>query len=132
MRLGWAGRALLCFACLTFGAFPASAEPARFVSVVEDLPLMGPLTEVSADPFETPQGRIVRIEAEGRARPAEIERFYNETLPALGWRAAGPEDGEAIAFERGGERLALRVEPEPGGEVRATFIITPANSRAGD
>ena len=136
--------ALLGLAGAASIAVAAAAEPARFVSVVEDLPLAPTLSEISADTFETAAGRIVRVESEGRAAPGEVERFYAETLPALGWTLepetaaaqgnwaqANTAGAEEISFARGRERLTLRIEPnaEAGldGAVRATFVITPAD-----
>ncbi len=111
------------FAALTAGL--AAAADTRFSSVVEDLPLMDGLVETAAAPFETAQGRIVRIEAEGAAAPASVRRYYEDALPALGWTRVGSDD---LRFRRGGEALEIRLGG--GAPLRVTFVITPVAATA--
>lgn len=108
--------ALLASAGLT----PPAGASTRFASHVEDLPLMDGLTETGEGfPFETPQGRIVRIVAEGRVNASEVGRFYAETLPALGWRRAG----DGLVFTRAGE--TLEIETSGRGPLEVVFTLRP-------
>jgi hypothetical protein len=84
---------------------PAAADTA-FLAGVEDLPLMPGLAEIegAATVFDAPQGRIVETFAAGAVSADEIRAFYGQTLPQLGWIAAGPTE-----FRREGERLTLEI-----------------------
>jgi hypothetical protein len=125
-------RVLLAAVPALVAAAAALAEPARFASAVEDLPLMSGLVEEGAAPFETPAGRIVRVEAEGPVTAGDVTSFYRETLPALGWRRLDATDlSETLAFVRAGERLGLRIEPQARMATRVTFMITPMITSAG-
>lgn len=76
---------------MTLAQMPAFASDA-FLSVVEDLPLAPGLSEEPGGVlFESPSGRIVEVSATGTVAPAEIESFYAQSLPQLGWQrlAAG-------------------------------------------
>jgi hypothetical protein len=92
------------FALALLGA-PAAADTA-FLAGVEDLPLMPGLAEIegAATVFDAPQGRIVETFAAGAVSADEIRAFYGQTLPQLGWIAAGPTE-----FRREGERLTLEI-----------------------
>ena len=70
---------------------------------VGDLPIMPAL---SVEPalgfaFDSPNGRIVMVFASSAAAAPDIMRFYNESLPAIGW-AGG--DG---SWRRGSEALLI-------------------------
>lgn len=99
-----------------------AAEPARFFSAVDDLPVMTGLAEVGEGVhFEGPQGRIVEAQAEGRHSPTEVLDFYGATLPQLGWRVVGRGQ-----FRREGEALALKVEDLGAGRARLSLSVRPA------
>ncbi len=105
-------------------AGPARAGESAFLWGFEDLPLMEALTEVEGAGivFDTPVGRIVERYARGPTDARSVAGFYRATLPALGWRAAGP-----LTFEREGERLTITVYP-PDSESRVTvrFSLAPS------
>lgn len=100
----------------------AAAEPARFVSVIEDLPLMPGLSEAadSAMSFDSASGRIAEATAGGAVDAAAVQAFYGDTLPQLGWRPLGP--GE---YGRGDEQLRLIVETLADGAVEVHFELRP-------
>jgi len=115
----------LCVA-LPFAAFsPAVVSPVaaaeRFLSVIDDLPLMPALTEIagSAVTFSKPEGRIVEVAATGKTEEARVLVFYARTLPQLGWRSDGP-----AIWQRDGERLALDIKKKDGVLV-VRFSLTP-------
>ena len=123
-------RALIVAALLACAA-PAAAE-SRFFSTVEDLPLAPGLEEQGPGFwFEDANGRIVGAIARGPAEPAQVRRFYLDTLPQLGWSfspGAGVE-GELV-FLRGRERLALAVSAGNGGaQMETRLFIRPTPSR---
>lgn len=106
-RFGGLTAALFALALL-LPAPRAAAQDGAFVAGVEDLPLMPGLTEVdgAATVFDAPQGRIVETFAAGAVEPQAIESFYAQTLPELGWVAAGARE-----FRREGEKLTLEITP---------------------
>ena len=72
-------------------------------SWVGDLPIMPAL---SVEPalgfaFDSPNGRIVMVFASSAAAAPDIMRFYNESLPAIGWTGG---DG---SWRRGSEALLI-------------------------
>ena len=114
---------------MTFGAFwPAQqlrAQPAAFVSVIADLPLMVGLEEdvAAAVVFETDSGRIAQAAASGNVEGRSVRKFYADTLPQLGWHL------ETLnRYRREGEVLTLEVVTDAGqsGRVTVHFKLTPA------
>ncbi|MEO5372663.1 MAG: hypothetical protein H7840_00110 [Alphaproteobacteria bacterium] len=99
-----------------------AAEDPRFLSDIDDLPLMEGLAEVpdAGSTFDTPAGRIVEAYGEGRALTRDqITTFYAATLPQLGWTAAGD-----ASFRREGERLRIEILGDrPPLTVR--FLVAP-------
>lgn len=95
-----------------------------FLPGVEDLPLMPELRELPEARliFDKPDGRLVQAMASGDISPAALWRFYDETLPQLGWhrRARGHfvRDGEElhISAKKSGETLMVRFAIAPGSE----------------
>lgn len=71
-----------------------------------DVPLMEGLAE-DADAgtiFESATGRVIVVEAKGAVAARSVERYYEQVLPELGWRANGTG-----RFLRDGEVLALTI-----------------------
>lgn len=95
-----------------------------FLAGVQDLPLMPGLREIPelTVVFDKPNGRLVRAIAKGESTPASLWRFYDETLPQLGWRrlATGQfvRDGESlrISVRKNGAILTVRFAIAPGTE----------------
>lgn len=98
-----------------------SAAERAFLAAVEDLPLAPGLVEhVEAGMvFDTPAGRIIEAHAEGALASAEVETFYAEALPELGWRRYG-----ALHFGREGEVLTMDVSRKGKG-VAVRFTLRP-------
>ncbi len=95
-------------------------EPTAFLSTLEDVPLMPGLTEQrdAAVRLDTTDGRIVVAWATGPVDEAGVSGFYAETLPRLGWAAAGRErylrEGEVLKLDVfGGDVLTLRYTLSP-------------------
>lgn len=92
-----------------------------FVAGVTDLPLMPGLLEVREATlvFDKLDGRLVRAVATGIATVPAVWRFYEETLPQLGWRRLAKG-----RFSRDGERLAIEVEKNDS-KLTVRFAIAP-------
>jgi len=87
---------------------------------VTDLPLMASMTERTEEAllYDKPGGRIVEVVAEGTASRQATIAFYADTLPQLGWAAAGG------GFERDGERLKILYE-QSGNTLIVRISINP-------
>ncbi|MEX2616151.1 MAG: hypothetical protein WD767_08655 [Alphaproteobacteria bacterium] len=94
-----------------------------FIEGFEDVPVM-PGMAVDADTaiaFDTPAGRIVEAYAAGNVSAAAIRKFYDDTLPQLGWVRVG-----VLAFQREGEALALElIKKDETITVRFRLAPTP-------
>ncbi len=106
-------------AALLLAVAPASATD-PFVDGLEDVPLMAGLEALPDRSlvFDKPTGRIVESYATGAVRRADVIRFYDGTLPQLGWSGRGP------AWRREGEVLRLGFEGRDGALV-VRFSLSP-------
>ena len=77
-----------------------------FLTEFEDLPLPAGMVEKPGGTlFEAPAGRIVETQAEGNLSAQQVQSFYAETLPQLGWE----KTGEAT-FRRDREQLHITID----------------------
>ncbi|HVJ53908.1 MAG TPA: hypothetical protein VM689_15675 [Aliidongia sp.] len=99
----------------------ASAEKPGWVPGTEDVPLMPGLapTDDAGLVFDKPQGRIVEASAHGPVSRHAVLAFYQQSLPQLGWRAAGERQ-----FLRDGERLSLGFDGQDGN-LLVDFTLVP-------
>jgi hypothetical protein len=107
------------------GARAGDEGHGAFVTGFEDLPLMPGLAQVAdaGTVFDTPSGRVVEAFADGPVAAQDVEAFYAETLPHLGWRKVS-----AHRFGREGEVLDLEITPHAGGEKpgsKVRFYLSP-------
>ncbi len=119
-RRRFAGWALV--AALAIALVPASpAHASEFVPGIEDLPLMAELhaIEGSGFAFDTAAGRLVEAYAGGSVAPADVDAFYSQTLPQLGWQP----DGERL-WRREGETLTIEFV-EGTDPVTIRFQLSP-------
>lgn len=116
---------ILCLMAFAAGAAPAAASD-RFVSVIEDLPLMDGLVENenAAVAFDTAGGRIAEAEARGNVGPLEAARFYADVLPQLGW--ARLDEG---LYQRERERLKIAIEADGAGGAVVGFSVSPFSGK---
>jgi hypothetical protein len=104
-------------------------ETQRFVSVIDDLPLIDGLIEDpgSATVFETAEGRIVEVFASGVLEQDQLLVFYDKTLPQLGWlrikRGLFHREGEILSLEFSKK---LKVRPESVSVLTVGFRIKPS------
>lgn len=128
--------ALLLVAALPFAAAllspvllgPAMAQE-KYLDAVEDMPLMDGLHETGEGGmvFDKPNGRIVRTIAEGRVGLTSARRFYENTLPQLGWVRHKKLEliGDLLVFDRESERLEIEFVPIAGGVTQVRFSFEP-------
>jgi hypothetical protein len=118
-RSGYISVFVLCVISLLATTMTLAAD--RFVSGIDDLPLMPGLTEIdgSATVFSKPEGRIVEVTATGAVSRDAMRAFYDRTLPELGWhrQAAG-------SWQRENERLQFDMRDDKKGLV-IQFSLTP-------
>ena len=64
----------------------------KFLSAIDDLPLMAQLDEIAGGVmvFDSPSGRIVEALTMGKVLKEDVEQFYSDTLPQLGWEKRAP------------------------------------------
>ena len=101
-------------------------QTARFLSVMEEMPLMSGLVEVTdvAVTFEGPSGRIIHAFAAGSPQVDEVRAFYAAALPQLGW--ARQANGE---YRRDAEILRLEVSVASDGGTGAQYMLRPAKGQ---
>lgn len=122
---------LVLVAAITCAA-PAWAETAYF-TLVPDLPVAPGLAETdsSLGPISFADGaETFVLHARGETSPEGVQRFYADTLSALGWAFEPGEEAE-ISYLRGRERLTLLIAPlGEGALMRVTLTIAPASMDA--
>ncbi len=98
---------------------------------LSDIPLMPGLVEdeAAALVFDKPAGRIIIAHLGGCVDLVAARKFYDSTLPQLGWAPAETQPGASLrAYFREGERLAIEFGEEPGGGncLELRFLLSPA------
>jgi hypothetical protein len=102
----------------------AALSKSDFIDAIGDVPLHKDL--YIADDFvtiyDTPAGRIVDVTAYGTIAPELALRYYETTLPALGWHPLAKN-----TYRRGDEMLSLSVETDecPGFILKFSVRPTP-------
>ncbi len=116
---------LVCLFVVMAGIAPVSGAD-RFVSVIEDLPLMDGLieNENAAVTFETAGGRIAEAEARGNVDPGAAGRFYADVLPQLGWESRTQTPALGL-YLRERERLKITIEADGDGGAVVSFSVSP-------
>ena len=70
--------------------------------------------------FDTPSGRIIENTVFGRGKREQVNKFYNTTLPELGWQRIREQ-----VFKRDGEQLHIEFYGQDG-DLSVRFTLTPA------
>ncbi len=71
--------------------------------------------------FESSEGRVAKVEANGLASSDAIDAYYKQSLPQLGWQ---PQPNGV--YRRGNELLVVEVKAGLGGAVKVLFHLGPA------
>lgn len=125
------GRIFAVALLLGLGALPfgVAAAQEKYLDAVEDMPLMDGLYETGEGGmvFDKPNGRIVRTIAEGRVSLVTARRFYENTLPQLGWVRHKKLEliGDLLVFDRESERLEIEFVPMSGSKTQVRFSFQP-------
>jgi hypothetical protein len=102
----------------------APAHAGEFLPGFDDLPVMPGLSAVDGAGivFDTPGGRIIEGYAAGKVTRNAVRRFYDETLPQLGWKRVASNE-----FRREGEQLKIEFEGKNKNEALTTvrFTLSP-------
>ena len=112
---------LFVFALLSFSV-SAQAETS-YLSALPDIPLMPQMKAMpeTAVVFDKAEGRIVEESVRAsNISTAQVEKFYAETLPALGWTRL-----QSQRFSRNGEQLIVNLE-KLAGEGLIRFAVSPS------
>jgi hypothetical protein len=119
---------LLILICVLFFlpaiCWQAQAETAapQFFSALPDVPLMEGLQEITdqTSAYDKPEGRIVdQLALIKNVSNEAIKRFYDQTLPQLGWYKTGElsyqrdKESMRLSIEENGNRKFLRVRLNP-------------------
>ena len=109
----------------------------RFLSVIDDVPLLSGLEEreLSASVFDSSRGRINEVEAYGPVTLGSIGEFYFNILPRLGWKMiskknkSSASDQDAFwSWGRGSEKLVIEVI-NTGESAEVSFLHTFPNKQ---
>ena len=102
--------------------FWSKSANAAFVEGLEDVPLPNDLTQIENASLSFGNEEIRLIEnylTSSSLNFVQVCRFYEETLPQIGWKKTKKGDGK-IVFERDGEILEIGKESENPLVVRLT------------
>lgn len=105
---------------------PLAQAQTRYLVSLPDIPLMPRMVELkdSGVIFDKAEGRIIEETVKApNLSITEVIKFYNDTLPALGWRPAGSTKTLA-RFSRNGEQLVVNLE-KLGSEALVSFAVSP-------
>jgi len=85
----------------------------EYLPEIEDVPLPPGFlpAQDKTTIYDTPSGRIVEVYAEGTGDKQDVEKFYVETMPQLGWRkdAGFYKGGIDMKFSKGDEQLRVNM-----------------------
>ncbi len=120
-RRRWAACAFVAAFAVALPVGPPAARASEFVPGMEDLPLMDELRAIDGPgyAFDTVAGRLVEAYAGGDVAPADVDAFYSQTLPQLGWQPDGDRvwrrEGEilTIEFVEGVDPVTIRFQLSP-------------------
>jgi len=123
-----AGLLIILLGWLLGWATMAHADDTRFLSVIDDLPLMAGLAEHpdAALVFDGPTGRIVETYASGQLSAEAVTGFYAATLPQLGWQ---PQSGGGYRRDNEILKLEIGVLATDLSGVRIRFVLKPLESK---
>ncbi|MBE6445463.1 MAG: hypothetical protein E7019_05400 [Alphaproteobacteria bacterium] len=100
------------FAFILSFALVCSSAWATFIDGLEDVPIMEGLVQIQNDniSFGNEESRLVQAVLSGKNFSfAEVEKFYQKTLPQMGWIYQGKREN-TIIFEREGEIMEIKNE----------------------
>ncbi len=109
----------------------ASEEPQEYIKILNEVPLMDNLYEVtdSAIFFDKPDGRIAEvIYFSDSLSIDDVKSYYIETLPQLGWSRTDETSESILAYRREQEIFTIMIS-KSDGELVVKFNIFPYENR---
>ena len=106
----------------TFWLFLNHASAANFIDGLEDVPMPANMQQMPNDnlSFGNEESRLVEAYlSSSKIGFKNVEKFYMDTLPQLGWKFEGKR-GEILSFSRDGESLDIAKEGSNPLVVRIT------------
>lgn len=106
----------------TFWLFLNHASAANFIDGLEDVPMPANMQQMPNDnlSFGNEESRLVEAYLNSsKIGFKNVEKFYMDTLPQLGWKFEGKR-GEILSFSRDGESLDIAKEGSNPLVVRIT------------
>lgn len=106
----------------TFWLFLNRASAANFIDGLEDVPMPANMQQMPNDnlSFGNEESRLVEAYLNSsKIGFKNVEKFYIDTLPQLGWKFEGKR-GEILSFSRDGESLDIAKEGSNPLVVRIT------------
>jgi hypothetical protein len=122
-KLGRVRFLLLVLTLLAVAPVARAQKPVAYVAGIEDVPLMAGLAPTKTNDlvFDSPQGRIVIVHAQGALEQRAVQDFYAASLSQLGWDRIGDQ-----AFRREGELLRLEFG-QRGPLLTVRFTLSPVH-----
>jgi len=97
------------YVLLILTLFPISVYGADFINGLEDIPVMAELEQQHSDAiaFGNEESRLVEAILRGnKIKFANVEKFYQDTLPQMGWVFQGKKNN-TLFFYRDRESLEI-------------------------
>lgn len=104
------------------GLLAFNSHAVTFINGLEDVPVMEGLSQIPNDSitFGNEESRLVEaILTSDKLKFAQVEKFYKETLPQMGWKCQ-KENSRLITFYREGEVLEMVRESVSPLKIRIT------------
>ncbi len=100
----------------------AYADDAKYMSGIEDLPLMPGLKQspVAMPDFKHLFGHTVNTAATGDVSPEQVTSYYAQTLPEHGWVKVTP-----VEYRRGNDDLDIAVRSSHMSGAMVHFELIP-------
>lgn len=114
---------ILLIIVVSFTSCRSPVSYPQYVIGAEDIPVPQGFSEKSDDTtaYDTVSGRIIDALYEGQAAVSEVRKFYDKTLPELGWKKMSYS-----LYEREEESLSLDIKSQKGGKIQLRFTIRPS------
>lgn len=91
-----------------------SAHASEFLKSMDDFPIMPGLVEQDSKSsiYDTINGKILEAELSGNFQENEVLKFYQDSLPNLGWVIDDnwrKKNSNIMHYKRGNEELAIEI-----------------------
>ena len=110
------------FSLVSLNLSSVMATP-TYLQALSDIPIADGLSleDGSETIFDVPEGKIVEVTTFGPLDIEEVQKFYKESLEALGWI---PLSGKPWSYKRSDETLEISFE-DGDEDIQVKFRLTP-------